>query len=176
MNGVKCFRPRHIKFKRALPISPRPWVPRALSTAHHITTDITGATTEELTNADRHVLNPARAETCHSSTDDEVARHKSAYDPSTTTVESEVLALKEEYKLEGNIHEPLLVSPANLEVSRPLELAFAVPLYDLPLLRSMKGCTNKNKKVLLRTEPYVARPYENVFYNYIMNHRNFFSY
>lgn len=172
MSGVRCFKPWHIK--TALPIFHKPWALRALGTAHHVSTGITG-TTDELVSIDRQVLNPERAETCQFGTDDEVARHKSPYDPSTTTVESEVFALREEYKREGNIHDPLLVSPANLEVSRPLELAFTVPVYNLPLLGSMKGCTNKNKskKVLLRTEPYVARPYKNVFYYYIMSHKNF---
>lgn len=124
---------------------------------------------------ERQALNPERAETCQFGTDDEVARHKSPYDPSTTTVESEVSALRQEYKLEGNMHDPLLVSPANLDVSRPLDLALSVPVYHLPLLGSVKGCTNKNKKVLLRTEPYVFRTYEDVFYKYIMSHKNLFG-
>lgn len=173
MSGIKCLKLRHIK--TALPLCHKPWALRALGTTYNVTTGATG-TTDELTITDRQVLNPERAETCcQFGTDDEVARHKSPYDPSTTTVESEVLALREEYKLEGNIHDPLRVSPANLEVSRPLERGLTLPLYDLHLLRSVKGWSNKNKKVLLRTEPYVARPYEDVFYKYIMNRKNFFG-
>lgn len=170
MRGIKCLRPWHIK--AALPIWHKPWAFRALGTAHHLPTNMT-RTPDELSLTDRHILNPERAETCQFGTDDEVARHKSPYDPSTTTVENEVLALREEYKREGNTHDPLLVSPANLDVSRPLELEITLPLCDLHLLGSVKGWSNKNKKVLLRTEPYVARPYENVFYYYIMNHKNF---
>lgn len=173
MSVVKCLKPWYIK--TALTVSHKPWAsqaPRALGTAHLVSTDIR-RTVDQLMNMDRQVLNPERAETCQFGTDDEVARHKSPYDPSTTTVESEVLALREEYKREGDIHDPLLVSPANLEVSRPVELALTLPVYSSALLGSVKGWTNKNKKVLLRTEPYVFRTYEKVFYNYITNHKKF---
>lgn len=171
MSGVKCLKhwPRTVN-----PLYRRPSALRTLDTAHHVSNDAT-KTDDQLLIVERQALNPERAETCQFGTDDEVARHKSPYDPSTTTVESEISALREEYKLEGNIHDPLLVSPANLDVSRPLDLALSVPMYNLPLLGSVKGCTNKNKKVLLRTEPYVFRTYEDVFYKYIMSNKNLFG-
>lgn len=171
MSGVKCLRPWHIK--TPLTISRKPWALRARGTAHHVSTDLSRID-DELMIADRQDLSPQRTETCcQFGSDDEVARHNSPYDPSTTTVESEVFALREEYKREGNILDPLSVSPANLEVSRPLIWALTGPVYNLHLLGSVKGCTNKNKKVLLRTEPYRVRAYETVFYKYITNHRNF---
>lgn len=171
MSGVKCL--KHLS-RTVVPISHKPWALRALGTAHHVSTDATQAD-DQLMIVERQALNPERAETCQFGTDDEVARHKSPYDPSTTSVESEISALRQEYKLEGNMRDPLLVSPANLEVSRPLDLALSVPVYNLPLLGSVKGCTNKNKKVLLRTEPYIFRTYEDVFYKYLMSHKNFFG-
>ncbi|OQE42358.1 hypothetical protein PENCOP_c004G07851 [Penicillium coprophilum] len=71
---------------------------------------------------ERCILNPERAETCKSGTDDEVARHKSPYDPSRTAPIQEHLELEEEYKKEGDsIHDPLLVSPANMDVSQAVD-------------------------------------------------------
>lgn len=162
MNGVKCVKPWSII--TAVTTSHKPWARRALRTIHHEQPGITQ--TEELMILDRQALKPERAETCQSGTDDEVARHKSPYDPSKTTVESEVSALREEYKLEGDLHDPLLVSPANLDVSRLLDPTVGGAVHNLRSLGSVKGLTNKNKKVLLRTEPYVFRTYKHVFFNY----------
>ena len=114
---------------------------------------------------ERQLLNPVRSETCQSGTDDEVARHKSPYDPSPTNtrVEEEVLALREEYKLEGDIHDPLLVSPANEECSLILDPMLGGAVHNAQTLRSVKGWSNKHKQVLLRREPYQIRKYEDVF-------------
>lgn len=114
---------------------------------------------------ERQSLNPVRSETCQSGTDDEVARHKSPYDPSPThtRVEEEVLALREEYKLEGDIHDPLLVSPANEECSLILDPMLGGAVHNAQTLRSVKGWSNKHKQVLLRREPYQIRKYEDVF-------------
>ncbi|KAJ5929212.1 hypothetical protein N7454_007060 [Penicillium verhagenii] len=113
---------------------------------------------------ERQLLRPDRAETCQSGTDDEVARHKSPYDPTQTSVDKEVSALRAEYKLERDLHDPLLVSPANQEVSMVLdpiqEMAHGTHVH---VLGSAKGLTNKSKEVLLRKEPYIFRTYENVF-------------
>ncbi|OQD83664.1 hypothetical protein PENANT_c015G10786 [Penicillium antarcticum] len=77
--------------------------------------------TEEIL-LERCILNPQRAETCQSGTDDEVGAHKSPYDRSNTTPEKEHLALEEEYRLEGDfLHDPLSVSPANRDVSLLLD-------------------------------------------------------
>jgi hypothetical protein len=77
--------------------------------------------TEEIL-LERCILNPQRAETCQSGTDDEVGAHKSPYDRTNTTPEKEHLALEEEYRLEGDLlHDPLSVSPANRDVSLILD-------------------------------------------------------
>lgn len=111
---------------------------------------------------ERQILNPERAETCQSGTDDEVARHKSPYDSSKTTVESEVQALREEYELEGDENDPLLVSPANQQASRILDPMADDPVHRAQVLGSVKGWTNKNKKVLLWKEPYVFKAHKGV--------------
>lgn len=116
---------------------------------------------------EREILRPDRAETCQSGTDDEVARHKSPYDPTQTTVEKEVSALREEYRLEGDlIHDPLAVSPANQQVSHILELEEERAIPGWTPLGSVKGWTSKRKEVLLRREPYAFRAYEIVFPDY----------
>ncbi|KAJ5824795.1 hypothetical protein N7447_007135 [Penicillium robsamsonii] len=118
---------------------------------------------EERLTLERCILNPERAETCQSGTDDEVGRHKSPYDPSKTAPEKEHLALEEEYKLEGDpIHDPLYISPANMDVSQVL--APMAGVHGLQHLRSVKGWTRKRKEALLRKAPYEMRTYENVFF------------
>ena len=114
---------------------------------------------------EREILRPDRAETCQSGTDDEVARHKSPYDPTLTSPEKEVSALREEYRLEGDlIHDPLAVSPANAQVSRILALEEERPIMaGWHPLGSVKGWTSKRREVLLRREPYAFRAYEAVF-------------
>lgn len=113
---------------------------------------------------ERCILNPEHAESCQSGTDDEVARHNSPYAPFPTSPEKEHLALKEEYRLEGDTnHNPLLVSPANMDVSQILAERAGV-VQRLHHLRSVKGWTNKHKEVLLLKTPYEFRKYEHVFF------------
>lgn len=112
---------------------------------------------------DRQLLRPDRMETCQTGTDDEVGHHKSPYDGTKTAVDKEVLALREEYKSEGDVHDPLLVSPANLDVSLILDPMIGRAFHGSPTLRSCKGWSAKHKIVLLRTEPYEIRRYEEVF-------------
>jgi hypothetical protein len=86
-------------------------------------------------------------------------------------VEKEVSALREEYRLEGDfLHDPLAVSPANLDVSHILKLEEerGIPVWQR--LGSVKGWTSKHKTVLLRKEPYAFRAYEVVF-PYFGKHR-----
>jgi hypothetical protein len=139
---------------------------RATPNIRHLHDNFTTASQpDRFTLLDRQILRPDRAETCQSGTDDEVARHKSPYDPTLSTVEKEVSALREEYRLEGDLlHDPLAVSPANLQVSHILKLEEerAMPGRWHPL-GSVKGWTSKHKTVLLRTEPYAFRAYEVVF-------------
>jgi hypothetical protein len=120
---------------------------------------------------DRQLLRPDRAETCQSGTDDEVGHHKSPYDGSNTAVDKEVSALRDEYKSEGDLHDPLLVSPANLDVSLILDPMIRGAFHSSPTLRSCKGWSNKHKMVLMRTEPYEMRKYEDVFFRFIFAHQ-----
>ncbi|KAJ5169195.1 uncharacterized protein N7482_004789 [Penicillium canariense] len=126
---------------------------------------------EKFTLLERQILRPDRAETCQTGTDDEVARHKSPYDPTQTTVDKEVTALREEYRLEGDLHDPLLVSPANQQSSHIFLSDEERAVYGVPPLGSVKGWTSKRKKVLLRTEPYAFRAYEIVFPVYMTDRK-----
>jgi len=67
---------------------------------------------------DRTALDPKRNEGTKSGTDSEVAQHRSAYDPSRTSPESEMQEMEEETKQEGGPANPLDVSGANQEVNR----------------------------------------------------------
>jgi len=100
---------------------------------------------------DRELLNSGWSEPCQSGIDDEIARHKSPYNPfpSETTVGKEALALKEEYKKEGDINDPLLVSPANEECSLILAPILGGTVQNAQTLRSIKGWSSKHKRVLL---------------------------
>jgi hypothetical protein len=115
---------------------------------------------------ERCILNPQRAETCQSGTDDEVGAHKSPYDRSNTTPEKEHLALEEEYRLEGDpLHDPLSVSPANRDVSMILDPMVGVGVVQgVPHLRSVRGWTRKGKEVLIKRSPFEVRRYEDVFF------------
>jgi hypothetical protein len=137
---------------------------RANHNIRHLQDNLTAANQNDtFTILERQILRPDRAETCQSGTDDEVARHKSPYDPTQTTIEKEVSALREEYRQEGDLHDPLAVSPANLQVSHILQLEEerAIPVWNP--LGSVKGWTSKHRTVLLRKEPYAFRAYGIVF-------------
>ncbi|KAJ5090649.1 hypothetical protein N7532_009333 [Penicillium argentinense] len=149
---------------RARPLTTIPFR-QVLPLTRHIQTQTTDPTTDQWI-LDRQALKPDRAETCQSGTDDEVGHHKSPYDGTKTTVENEISALREEYLLEGDAHDPLLVSPANLDVSLVLDPMIGV-VHGAPTLRSMKGWCNKHRLVLLRTEPYEVRKYEDVFVRFV---------
>ncbi|KAJ5815621.1 hypothetical protein N7474_007398 [Penicillium riverlandense] len=116
--------------------------------------------------SERRALNPERYETCKSGTDDEVAQHKSPYDPSSTTPESEHRALEDEYKLEGDVsHDPLFVSPANRDFSLILDPMVGGAVHNAQSLGSVRGWTNKHRTVLRRTAPFEFRGYEKVVWN-----------
>ena len=68
---------------------------------------------------DRTVLDPERNEGTKTGTDSEVARQPYAYDPTKTSPESEIAASEEESHHEGRRSNPLNVSGANQEASRP---------------------------------------------------------
>jgi hypothetical protein len=65
---------------------------------------------------ERSSLHLERSENCLSGDEDDVARHKSSFDPAITNPEREFQTLDKECKAEG-ITDPLLYSPANLTVS-----------------------------------------------------------
>ncbi|KAA8651215.1 hypothetical protein EYZ11_005179 [Aspergillus tanneri] len=112
------------------------------------------ATAEEETDFDRNILNPERYETCKWGADDEVGRHKISYDPSMTTPESEMTAEEEVFKLEGEYHSPLYVSPANREVSELLDpmVGGAVHCADRSG-PSARGWTRKHKEIHIKNVP-----------------------
>lgn len=85
---------------------------RALSTTASL------FTTSEQKKMDRSTLRPERTEYSKSGTDNEVAGHPSAYDPSNTSPEGQTEASGRESQQEGKISNPLDVSPANKDVSQ----------------------------------------------------------
>lgn len=72
---------------------------------------------QEETQGSREDLNPTRNETAKTGTDDEVASHQTAFDPSTTRPECEYKRSENESKQRRKPGNPLNVSPANQEVS-----------------------------------------------------------
>lgn len=152
--------------RRAVSIRPICYL-KANKDMHYLYSNLTTASQiDEMAILDRQILRPDRAETCQSGTDDEVARHKSPYDPTQTAVEKEVSALREEYRREGDLlHDPLAVSPANQQVSHILQLEEerAIPGWNWNPLGSVRGWTSKHRTPLLRREPYAFRAYEIVF-------------
>ncbi|PLN77648.1 hypothetical protein BDW42DRAFT_176423 [Aspergillus taichungensis] len=100
---------------------------------------------------DRQALHPSPAETAQFGTDDQVAQHPSSFDPSITAPEREFFVLDEECRVGGEA-DPLLVSPANREVSRllsPAELDRAVQ-GGVKIGPSARGWTNKHGAVRVR--------------------------
>lgn len=97
---------------------------------------------------DRTVLNPERSEGTTSGTDSEVARHRTAYDPTKTSPESEMAASAEESRQEGDVSDPLTVSGANQEVNRARDPKEGGPdrNADRPW-HSSRGKTNKGRPV-----------------------------
>ncbi|KAJ5787831.1 hypothetical protein N7457_002821 [Penicillium paradoxum] len=157
---MKNYRPLNRAFQ-AVTTTTHPIHSHPLRTTCYLQADQAAQVQETI--LERCILNPERAETCQSGTDDEVGRHKSPYDPSKTAPDQEHLALQEEYRLEGDTtRNPLSVSPANRDVSQVLHPMLGVVQY-LPHSRSIKGWTRKRKEALLRTAPYEIRKYEDVF-------------
>ncbi|KAL5363327.1 hypothetical protein BJX96DRAFT_186902 [Aspergillus floccosus] len=108
---------------------------------------------------ERQILNPERAETCKSGTDDEVAHHKSSYDPSTTSPENEYLADEEECTTSMEPHHPLFISPARKEVSELLSPMVGGAVHGADRLGpSARGWTRKHKEVHIKYIP--GGPYD----------------
>ncbi|KAL4770875.1 hypothetical protein BDW60DRAFT_208690 [Aspergillus nidulans var. acristatus] len=106
---------------------------------------------------ERTILRPERAESTCSGTDNAVGFSAQAYDPSTTTPESEFACFEEEIKLrsDGSI-DPLFISPANPDYSKVLARELdgrAVERDKLDRLGatgSVRGWVNKGKEVKVR--------------------------
>lgn len=94
-------------------------------------------------------------EICLSGDEDEVAHHKSSFDPSVTNLEAEFQTLEKECKAEGII-DPLLFSPANMTISLILK-EIANEETDMEGERekigSVKGWTRKGKVVHIKDIP-----------------------
>ncbi|KAJ9224521.1 hypothetical protein DTO021C3_815 [Paecilomyces variotii] len=96
---------------------------------------------------DRNELKPERSEYSKSGTDDEVAGHPSAFDPSKTSPESEVQASCEETRQEGKSSNPLNVSPGNKDVSQARDPTEGGADASTPHSPSSRGAPPKNKQV-----------------------------
>jgi cytoskeletal protein RodZ len=66
---------------------------------------------------DRNELDPQRSEGTKTGTDNEVATHDAAYDPNTTSPESEIKQAEKESEQGHKVSNPLNVSAANKDVS-----------------------------------------------------------
>ncbi|KAL6233605.1 hypothetical protein BDW75DRAFT_231802 [Aspergillus navahoensis] len=106
---------------------------------------------------ERTVLCPERAESTCSGTDNAVGYSAQAYDPSTTTPESEFACFEEEirHREDGSI-DPLFISPANRDFSKLLDRdldgrAVERDKHDrLGATGSVRGWVKKGKEVKVR--------------------------
>ncbi|KAB8235040.1 uncharacterized protein BDW43DRAFT_49358 [Aspergillus alliaceus] len=97
---------------------------------------------------DRTILDPQRNEVSKTGTDNEVAGHPAAYDPSKTSPESEIQATEEESQQQGKVSNPLNVSPANKEVSGTRPAQEGLPDRNAEKSGSTgRGAARKNKEV-----------------------------
>ncbi|KAL2012364.1 hypothetical protein VTN00DRAFT_5082 [Thermoascus crustaceus] len=94
---------------------------------------------------DRSTLRPERTEYSKSGTDDEVAGHPSAYDPSNTSPEGQTEASGRESQQEGKISNPLDVSPANKDVSQARDPMEGAPDQNVKSGRSVRGSPRKRE-------------------------------
>ncbi|BCR98058.1 uncharacterized protein AKAW2_31377S [Aspergillus luchuensis] len=103
---------------------------------------------------DRHLLRPEHNENTKSGTDDEAAHHWSSYDPTITDPDLEVLACEEECELDGELDDPLFVSPGNREVSRFLDPMIGGAVHGATRPGpSGRGWTRKHKEVIIKKIP-----------------------
>ncbi|KAL2832226.1 hypothetical protein BJY01DRAFT_102978 [Aspergillus pseudoustus] len=82
--------------------------------------DTRGQKSQILTEPDRTILSPERAETSYSGTDNKVGDDTFAYDPSVTNPESEFQSFEDEIRVDGEC-DPLFISPANRDFSQTLD-------------------------------------------------------
>ncbi|EAW06651.1 uncharacterized protein ACLA_083460 [Aspergillus clavatus NRRL 1] len=97
---------------------------------------------------DRNTLDPQRSEGTKTGTDNEVASHPAAYDPNTTSPESEIAETEKETKQGGKVSNPLNVSAANQGVSEARDPQEGGPDHNADKSAlSGKGRTRKGKEV-----------------------------
>lgn len=97
---------------------------------------------------DRTILDPQRSEVSKTGTDEEVAGHQSAFDPSKPAPESSLEAAEQESKQEGKISNPLNVSPANKDVSHARDPQEGGPDHNAEKSGpSSRGWTRKHREV-----------------------------
>ncbi|KAJ5983879.1 hypothetical protein N7481_005978 [Penicillium waksmanii] len=101
---------------------------------------------------DREELRPERSEVTKSGTDNEIAHHDAAFDPTNTAPESELAATENESK-STNVKGSLNMSPANKDVSawrRPTE---GGPDRNVDRgVSSKKGSPNKRRTVHVKED------------------------
>lgn len=100
---------------------------------------------------DREALTPERSEVTKSGTDNEIAHHDSAFDPSNTAPENELAATEQETRTK-NMKGSLNMSPANKDVS-----AWRGPTEDGPVRNadrdaSKKGSPNKRRTIHVKED------------------------
>ncbi|KAL3466956.1 hypothetical protein BJX64DRAFT_284104 [Aspergillus heterothallicus] len=96
---------------------------RSITIQQHAKTpkqDTRGQQSQLLTELDRTILSPERAETAYSGTDNKVGDDTYAYDPSVTNPESEFQLFENEIRVDGEC-DPLFISPANRDFSQTLD-------------------------------------------------------
>ncbi|EED23417.1 conserved hypothetical protein [Talaromyces stipitatus ATCC 10500] len=100
-------------------------------------------------NADRLIsresLNPSRAESTGTGTDDEVASHDASFDPHNTAPESEIEATGRESEARKDTSNPLDVSPGNIEVNKTRDPSKDPPESGADRPASSRGWTRKSK-------------------------------
>ncbi|PTU19006.1 hypothetical protein P175DRAFT_0411969, partial [Aspergillus ochraceoroseus IBT 24754] len=100
---------------------------------------------------ERQILNPERAETAQSGTDNKVGDDRYAYDPSTTNPEIEFRIFEEATRINGDI-DPLFISPANRDFSQLLSPTAGGAVHNLDKTGpSSRGWTRKHKEVHIKT-------------------------
>ncbi|RDW72729.1 uncharacterized protein DSM5745_07901 [Aspergillus mulundensis] len=104
---------------------------------------------------ERTILRPERAEGTCSGTDNAVGISRTAYDPSTTTPESEFACFESEFSPSGRT-DPLFISPANRDFSQLLSRELdgraieGDKLDRLGMGGSVRGWVKKGKEVKVR--------------------------
>ncbi|PWY95902.1 hypothetical protein BO94DRAFT_530641 [Aspergillus sclerotioniger CBS 115572] len=118
------------------------------------TSQITHKERHQESDLDRHLLRPEHMENSKSGTDDEAAHHWSSYDPTITDPDLEVLACEEECELDGDLDDPLYISPGNREISRLLEPMVGGAVHnDVRPGPSGRGWTRKHREVHIKKIP-----------------------